>query len=527
MSVSKRAKCLTPSTTITTTSTTSSTSTSSKLLSISSIPNDTIATSFSFLNIIGLLAARQVNRSWRSISFLRHASPTSIEIDIDDSDVMYATITKTFPRQLTIKSRSNRKRNRLTTPDGLCTYQLDMICHMSTVEDLTIVVSDSVNSLSPLIQLTRLTSLDIQVCGSSRLDPLKSIGAILSLRRLTLRLGGGNEWFIGKAVQSLPQLEMLRLMDQYNGHEDDDRMSLRDDIPLLPKTLTNLDIWRSDFPQITQSWHNMLHDEDEAGWNALMALPLTSLSISLDLTPQRVHDLITYRPNLTRLSCKSMTTSMDVSFNGWTFMHSLNVDTLDPSTFTRCLLEIPSLRSLQCNVDATPSNSFDCLKGKSTPLTTLSIAGREFEFAADGRPGVMGVLHPDNLNVLCTISAENLTSLCIRYDDGYSSVDSLEMLSSFSSLTSLNVDNYTIPKATKLPKLPRLTKLVLSFNQGNARMHDATPSLPLIASLYPRLTSLDYSGLIKIDDLKSFAYLELLNGNKIDKYLQEYFMTSH
>ena len=480
---------------------------------ISSISKETIALSFSFLNIIDILIVRRVNCKWRSISFLRQASPMSIEVDVNDTDRMYATIAQMFPRKLVIIKSPMLRKPRQKAPFGTFAKYFDILCTIPTVEELTIVIDDSIRSLSSLVHLTRLTSLDIQLSGNSRVDPLKPIGEILSLRRLTLRLLDNNNnnnnggWCIGRSLRSLTKLEVIQLPGLYGGREDeadDCKISLRDDIPLLPKTLTNLDI----------HYTNILHSDDMIGWNAFLTIPLTSVSIGLALGPSRIHDLIMRQSNLTCLSCQSMTASNEVSFNRWTNIRELNIRTLAPATLTRCLVDIPSLRTLRCNVGSTggwDSTTFDGLTGKTTPITTLTIGGNELDMAYDGR-GEMGVLHPDNLNALCTMLAPNLTNLCLDYHNGYCDGVSLEMLSAFSSLTSLTIDNYSFKTTTQLPTLPHLVELLLDLKPAKY----CYPPISTIVKLYPQLTSLNYYETSKDRiDVNGLDALKLLNGEVV------------
>jgi hypothetical protein len=387
---------------------------------------------------------------------------------------------------------------------------LARLCESAYLTSLDCDLSD-VRDLAPISNMAaRLETLKIEI--GFRAPDLEPLGTLTRLRTLAIRLShdlAGHSWRIGATVQSLTRLETLAVLSKYDGFDDSTPtvLSLAVDVPLFPPTLTALDLFA-----LAESAGEMRDSGDAAGWDALLQLPLVSLSIALLLDDDRFTQLLEHCPQLERLTCLGVhaeprsspppPSSLAVSVSALSLSapifaspsvqaeedeetprsrhclrHLATEHGSRPSSAARCLADLRHLESFQWANYNDGGDALRLLSQVSAPrLATLVM-----------RTGRSALLEEYSFASLLHWRLSALTDLRLSGDE-HGVCASFAEISAFPTLRRLELRDFYTPTDVAMPvPLPRLERLAMFVHSRNYQTH---PSPDRLLALYPTLLSL-------------------------------------
>jgi hypothetical protein len=386
-----------------------------------------------------------------------------------------------------------------------------LACRVADLHDLT-----EVSGLAS--RLERLT-LDLNHCAPD----LAPLGTLTRLNRLAIRLHNepiAHPWRVGAAIRPLTRLETLEVLCTCDGYSDElpSVLSMSHDLPLFPASLTAACLYAPG-----RQAGPMRDADSTEGWDALLRLPLRSLSIALSLTDARFEQLLARCPRLERLQCLALvggeepdrvdpahqeeddalsptdTPSSSSPFSSSSSLSSpsssystvpaaaptrsrhglthLATEHLgSPQCAARHLARLPRLESFA--VDA-PNGAWLALLGR---ISAPRLATLVFSLGSAEQPLDLACMADWNLPSLTNLALCVTGPLVTGAFEGYAS---LQPLSAFPNLRRLAVDQAWVTQTgAAMPRLPQLEHV-----RFTASPHDTGYSPDSVVSAFPTLLS--------------------------------------
>ena len=395
------------------------------------------------------------------------------------------------------------------------------VCSLASLHTLECGVSGraDIGELSALAPTLVELTLELDACATD----LAPLGALVRLRRLALRFSydpPGHPWRVGKALQPLSHLESFAISCDCDGYDFSMPaiLSLEHDIPLLPASLTALDVFGSH----TQSG-SIRDDDDVAGWNALLRLPLRALAIGLVLSDARFGQLLASCPRLERLVC------LRIDLDGATSAVAMAVAATATTISSSSSSPLSSSLSLPLSLASDDRSAREAaIQARETTMSRhgLQHLAVEWSSPAEGAAQCLARL-PRLTNLAWSVadldvgaifgraSAHRLATLALElyvhsalpFDlaplaDEWAlpaltdltlragtivRCDSFVPLDAFSKLRRLTLDQFYAKPDAPLPRLPALEHLVIFVSPRSGLAH---PDPVALLRLYPALLSL-------------------------------------